>query len=74
MSLWHKPIELVTFDDIEAFCQQGHAEGPHSTTRPRFLANCTNSLPRSPIRWAASSFSGSKPTRSPTNRCGRQKA
>ena len=23
MSLWHKPVELVTFDDIEAFCQQG---------------------------------------------------
>jgi hypothetical protein len=28
MSLWHKPVELVTFDDIEAFCLQGHAEGP----------------------------------------------
>jgi Putative DNA-binding domain len=28
MSLWHKPIEHVTFDDIEAFCQQAHAEGP----------------------------------------------
>ncbi len=28
MSLWHKPMELVTFEDIEAFCQQGHAEGP----------------------------------------------
>ncbi|MGO9597819.1 MAG: helix-turn-helix domain-containing protein [Isosphaeraceae bacterium] len=28
MSLWHKPMELVTFEDIEIFCQQGHAEGP----------------------------------------------
>ncbi len=27
MSLWHKPMELVTFEDIEDFCQQGHAEG-----------------------------------------------
>ena len=28
MSLWHKPVELVTFDDIEAFCQLGYTEGP----------------------------------------------
>jgi hypothetical protein len=27
MSLWYKPIEQITFEDIEAFCQQGQAEG-----------------------------------------------